>query len=609
MGGPGPKVVAAKDPDVKANDAHDDARDDAHEQPGQGVARVTEMFKRGTPSVEQVADVVRNYPHEATLIANLLTTHPGIGSGFARKVFELAKEPKPPAKDRYISGDFGEEPTNTEYLHDKKVVEGGASIDSIQTKPNEALVLNKLRDDSRRFNPDFMLALQTRLGVSNKSGAFNTETLRKLLEQSPQLASVKLLANPQQAASAASLILANKGNWLAAPERDAKAPAGADAKPPIEAIAFTETGTAWGPEHGARSTTVGADPKENRADRVAHTLGYASYEAYHNSLHPSTTFLGQKLDGGNSSARAHPAVTGRLAIAEKWLRQRHPTIKDDKDLREKVGWFNGGNAAYGDRAEQIGENADKGVNFAVGVHMHSYGLAIDIDPGHNPYVLGDPQYWNANMEMHLRRAAQLFGGEAITSKKLEAWSRTLSSEELFAKVEKVSDSLHQYLDLPNTVQLDPELTEPTKDPKQKAAQHKAADDVKEKALAKVFAAKGYSPEQALRAGKDLLDFATEGREKQAELGAVWKRVGRQDSDKLTTHSQDLVVALRDVAGFAWGGTEMSTTENGDFMHFDLRNTQYGETVLTASQNKASKDLTDAAAADQLAAAKKSTTQP
>jgi hypothetical protein len=45
------------------------------------------------------------------------------------------------------------------------------------------------------------------------------------------------------------------------------------------------------------------------------------------------------------------------------------------------------------------------------------------------------------------------------------------------------------------------------------------------------------------------------------------------------------VALRDVAGLAWGGTEMSTIQNGDFMHFDCRNDEFGKAVVSKTAPK------------------------
>lgn len=47
-----------------------------------------------------------------------------------------------------------------------------------------------------------------------------------------------------------------------------------------------------------------------------------------------------------------------------------------------------------------------------------------------------------------------------------------------------------------------------------------------------------------------------------------------------------LLALRDAAGLAWGGVEMSSNENGDFMHFDCRNDPFGKAVYDhARKNK------------------------
>lgn len=54
----------------------------------------------------------------------------------------------------------------------------------------------------------------------------------------------------------------------------------------------------------------------------------------------------------------------------------------------------------------------------------------------------------------------------------------------------------------------------------------------------------------------------------------------RNADGMMDMSMDLVVALRDVAGLAWGGIEMSHTQNGDFMHFDCRNTDFGQAVYS-----------------------------
>ncbi|HTR55427.1 MAG TPA: hypothetical protein VMJ10_32335 [Kofleriaceae bacterium] len=75
---------------------------------------------------------------------------------------------------------------------------------------------------------------------------------------------------------------------------------------------------------------------------------------------------------------------------------------------------------------------------AAGAHLHSAGLALDIDPKHNPYVFAgdtnDKDSANDIMSKHLRYAAQLFDGEAVTPEPLAYWSTRYSTEELFARV-------------------------------------------------------------------------------------------------------------------------------------------------------------------------------
>jgi hypothetical protein len=59
--------------------------------------------------------------------------------------------------------------------------------------------------------------------------------------------------------------------------------------------------------------------------------------------------------------------------------------------------------------------------------------------------------------------------------------------------------------------------------------------------------------------------------------------GRANAQAPTNLTQEMVIALRDVAGLAWGGTEMSSIENGDFMHFDCRLTDFGNSVYQAGR--------------------------
>lgn len=71
---------------------------------------------------------------------------------------------------------------------------------------------------------------------------------------------------------------------------------------------------------------------------------------------------------------------------------------------------------------------------------------------------------------------------------------------------------------------------------------------------------------------------------------VWHKYGRDGSKNgtgtnktINNQSLELSVALRDAGGLAWGGTELSghDGDNGDFMHFDLRNDGVGAAVVSA----------------------------
>lgn len=156
---------------------------------------------------------------------------------------------------------------------------------------------------------------------------------------------------------------------------------------------------------------------------------------------------------------------------------------------------------------------------------------------------------------NVRYAAQIFGGEEVTPKLMMHWSETLSSEELAAKVDMISHSLTQYLQLCET----------------------GTDEEIELR----FRNAGYSDAQA----KSLVPEAKHFARSQEGKSRFWQdNMSRKDMKGLTTHSMELVVALRDVAGLAWGGTEMSEGSNGDFMHFDCRQTTVGKKLFQFAHN-------------------------
>jgi hypothetical protein len=137
-------------------------------------------------------------------------------------------------------------------------------------------------------------------------------------------------------------------------------------------------------------------------------------------------------------------------------------------------------------------------------------------------------------------AARLFGGMTVSAGSLMQAGETSSTEELHATVDRASDAFRAYLALGTK---DVSVIE------QKLATRYPADKAAELALS-------------------VKNFAT------------WFHAGggREGANELTNISMDLLIALRDVAGLNWGGTEMSHVANGDFMHFDCRNTALGHAV-------------------------------
>ncbi len=579
MGGPNPRggeTESIRDHDPVAETQAGPAT--APVATGPGATKVAKLLQARAPSKEKIAEVLALYPAEKDQILTMLHTDRRIGNAKADYIVKLAA-------DRFVLGDYGQDPDDTAYLRDAHVATGDGSVADVKTTANEGVVLGAVRASQRRFKASFLFALQRQLGVADASGAFNTETLRKLLAQ-PQLGGVKDLATAKtdtKAHEAAALILHDDGGWLealvpkeaqAAAVAAEVASAGKDAPagPKPAFAAFADTRVAWNattPE-GQRLSPTNVDlANGHRADRVAKALGYATYAEYQTSWQP-VAFL-----GGAFSGKVHPAVNERLAVAERWLRQRH-SGKTDEQIRRELQWSGTGNGSYADNAAWVGVN-EGGPSVVPGVHMHSFGLAIDIDASRNPYVFGgsaNNAYSNHNMDAHLRRAAQLYGGEALTAAKLDDWSQSMSSEELFARVDKANVAFKQYLAEPKKIEVSADLklraatkaeskidvvNGTRKDSAERAAykaemhaKQDSADAVRIPVLAAKLAAIGYAPEEAHRAASDWLDFTLDFHGKLD--GAIWDAMGRSSSDRLTTHTQDLVIALRDVAGLMWGGS-------------------------------------------------------
>ncbi len=403
---------------------------------------------------------------------------------------------------------------------------GGQDLSTVQTVKAEADILNEVRHRNRRFEPTALAAAQTKLGVANATGAFNTETLRKLVAA--------------KGAQTADSIL-DATTWTTYYP-------GADLF-----LDYTEV-----------SGSSADRSKTQNADVAAQSVGFKDYKEYAGILKPFT-FLGVTGEG-----TVHPHLQARLSAAEKFLVHRHGTVEQAK---LKSGFKGGLVGSY---------NTSKDDRASGHAHFHTMGLAVDFDKSINPYVYPvndlkqqrgdavkaenkgksdagdtttqiDPasageaaaDWWVDVMDRASQHAAQIFHGQAITRAKMMEWSNTLSTEEMHARIASGSAALKQYYDLT-----------------------KAGVDAD---IVAAYVGAGYTNAQAKLALADAKKFP-------GWFDGGFSRGGAKGV--INNQSLDLVVALRDAGGLSWGGSEMSGSDQGDFMHFDCRHDPLGTKLKT-----------------------------
>jgi hypothetical protein len=380
-----------------------------------------------------------------------------------------------------------------------------------KTTPKEAEVLNRVRREPRRFDPEWLATAQRNLGVIDATGAFNTETLRAMRARSGNAAlDVAGVMDERLLSSLAPGTPFHEG---------------------------TEVGTIARRQAPAAGAT---SPK----DRTAQDLGYASFAAYRAAWGDDpVTFLGNDF-----GTPAHPYLRSRIRVAETYLRNRVRSPDgqqlDDAGIMRAINWNGRGNASY----------AHEPRNHMT--HQHAMGLAIDIDPGQNPYLfdhsVANADFWITFFEHLFQHATRLYGGEPLTAATLNQWSKQSSTEELFQRVTASSQAFARMLALSARASGDESVTGEIST-----------------SLARV----GYTG-QALTTAVHEIAVANHHFHQQQ---------GRARAQAPTNLTQEMVIALRDVAGLAWGGTEMSSIENGDFMHFDCRLTDFGHAVYEAGR--------------------------
>ncbi|HEX4418083.1 MAG TPA: hypothetical protein VH165_09310 [Kofleriaceae bacterium] len=488
----------------------------------------------------------------------------------------------------------------------------GSDVAAINTSPEEGAILNAVRHEARRFDAEALQLAQGALTVTNASGAFNTETLRKLAEKTGTTTRKAAKGKPQEPPLITGANIVDPAFWLPFYNADAQK------KLPL-----------FMPD-AVVGAAQAADGSVTTADRAAHKMGAANYQDYYKRiLQPTPTFLGKTVRG----ERAHPDLIARLAAAEKFLTNFYKDKKDAKQqpysparIAQEISWGGDSVTVYDQNPDrivtkgQVVQKADpaKGIeekrihDVYAQVHYHNMGLAVDFDPGVNPYIFDysdpyngakayqqsenkkardkndadrkadptvekinekdqiDPDAKGKEWASHLdgmaraayKQAADLYGGPPLASSAMADWSDKLSTEELHAKISAASKSMEQYLR-----DADACVKEGTEGP------------THTKVLG-LFAQAGYNPAQAKQGLDEMKTFTKTF----WHAGMHRDGTGNGTGTNLKTNRQglELSVALRDAGGLMWGGTEMSHGgDNGDFMHFDIRQDATGAQFAAA----------------------------
>ena len=302
-------------------------------------------------------------------------------------------------------------------------------------------------------------------------------------------------------------------------------------------FAGTETG-----EHQKKPPKAGANSNK---DKAVQELGFESFAEYRKLWgNDSVEFMGHDF-----GTPAHPYLRSRLKVAEAYLRQRITGPKGEKltdaDITKRLGWNTTGKESYGNASYAHAAGNEN-------THQHAMGLAIDIQPAQNTYMFESASGWVSYFEELSTYAHKIFGGEILHPKTLFHWADEMSTEELYLKVKSGSDSFAQLL----------------------TYSHGLGGNEQNADLLEKIEKAGYKGAEAKKVAHKIAladkDFHLQE--------------GRRNAAAPMNLNEEMLIALRDVAGLAWGGAEIAEGENGDFMHFDCRNTDFGNKVYHAGKN-------------------------
>lgn len=214
--------------------------------------------------------------------------------------------------------------------------------------------------------------------------------------------------------------------------------------------------------------------------------------------------------------------------------------------------------------------------------MHTFGLAVDIGYVGNPWIIGQhidggatnpspagevTREANRTMIRVLNCAARLVNGEIInmTSDYLSGLSSGTAGS-AWDSLERQNIALRKYLALADDLPLALTLVKANRAVSGVAQAGESDDDA-----ARRWVAVAKADLEALRQGPVMRKNA-QGKDESVNRSNF---AGRDPRLGFLSLQRDLVIALRDGAGLAWGAIDFGTKESGDMMHFDCRRSGVG----------------------------------
>ncbi|MFT7578596.1 MAG: hypothetical protein ACI9MR_000254 [Myxococcota bacterium] len=269
----------------------------------------------------------------------------------------------------------------------------------------------------------------------------------------------------------------------------------------------------------------------------------------------TVSFLGQDITG-------HAEMAKRLMVAERYLTAKEPGLDA---------------AALGQKMGAAGRRSDFRPPKKRSSSMHGFGLAFDLGIADNPWILGQNaakdkktgkkdqrDQANKNTKKVIANACLFMGyGENLSLGKLHQMGQQLTTDELAERLTASNDALQSYRGM-------------AKDPaKIKAHLENGASEAAKKKGLKYWLKTIPADHKRLK-------------RKGHKSSTNWDGAGTKNSGFMS-YKKELIVALRDIAGLAWGGCDLGF-DSGDMMHFDMRSTQMGSSVqkLARKYKKSSK---------------------